>query len=92
LRLTSNRTRLKLLPGGHGPGEKLAQVYDEKGRRRAQNRDAELTKLQARSGQLMVNAIVWRKPSIDAPLRAVAQIGAGMVAGMVAIPAPAAFS
>ena len=72
--------------------EKLAQVYDEKGRRRAQNRDAELTKLQARNGQLMVNAIVWRKPSIDAPLRAVAQIGAGMVAGMVAIPAPAAFS
>ena len=67
-------------------------MYDEKGRRRAQNRDAELTKLQARNGQLMVNAIVWRKPSIDAPLRAVAQIGAGMVGGMVAIPAPVAFS
>ncbi len=68
-------------------GEKLAQVYDEKGRRRAQNRDAELTKLQARNGQLMVNAI-WRKPSIAALLRAVAQIGAGLVA----ILAPAAFS
>ncbi len=67
-------------------GEKLAQVYDEKGRRR-ENRDAELTKLQARNGQLMVNAI-WRKPSIAALLRAVAQIGAGLVA----ILAPAAFS
>ena len=73
-------------------GEKLAQVFDENGRRRAQNRDAELTKLHARNGQLMVNAIVWRMPSVAALLRAVAQIGAGMVAGMVAILARTAFS
>ncbi len=39
--------------------EKLAQVFDENGRRRAQNRDAELTKLHAGNGQRMVNAIVW---------------------------------
>ena len=40
-------------------GEKLAQVFDENGGRSAQNHDAELTKLYARNGQLMVNAIVW---------------------------------
>ncbi len=73
-------------------GEKLTQVFDEKGRRRTQNRDAELTKLHARSGQLMVNAIVWPTPSVAELLRAVVQIGAGMIAGMVAILARAAFS
>jgi hypothetical protein len=55
-------------------------------------RDAELTKLHARNDQLMVNAIVRRTPSVAALLRAVAQIGAVMVAGMVAILARAAFS
>jgi transposase len=34
--------------------EKLAQVFDEKGSVREQNRDAELTKLHAKIGQLVV--------------------------------------
>ena len=34
--------------------EKLAQVFDEKGGVREQNRDAELTKLHAKIGQLVV--------------------------------------
>jgi len=34
--------------------EKLAQVFDEKGRAREQNRDAELAKLHAKIGQLVV--------------------------------------
>ncbi len=34
--------------------EKLAQVFDEKGSAREQNRDAELTKLHAKIGQLVV--------------------------------------
>jgi transposase len=34
--------------------EKLAQVFDEKGHAREQNRDAELTKLHAKIGQLVV--------------------------------------
>jgi transposase len=34
--------------------EKLAQVFDEKGSAREQNRDAELTKLHAEIGQLVV--------------------------------------
>ena len=34
--------------------EKLAQVFDEKGSAREQNRDAEVTKLHAKIGQLVV--------------------------------------
>jgi transposase len=34
--------------------EKLAKVFDEKGNAREQNRDAELTKLHAKIGQLVV--------------------------------------
>ena len=34
--------------------EKLAQVFEEKGSGREQNRDAELTKLHAKIGQLVV--------------------------------------
>ncbi len=34
--------------------EKLAQVFDEKTKAREQNRDAELTKLHAKIGQLVV--------------------------------------
>jgi transposase len=34
--------------------EKLAQVFDEKGSAREQNRNAELTKLHAKIGQLVV--------------------------------------
>jgi transposase len=34
--------------------EKLAKVFDEKGAAREQNRDAELTKLHAKIGQLVV--------------------------------------
>lgn len=34
--------------------EKLAMVFDEKGHAREQNRDAELTKLHAKIGQLVV--------------------------------------
>ena len=34
--------------------EKLAQVFEEKGSVREQNRDAELTKLHAKIGQLVV--------------------------------------
>ena len=34
--------------------EKLARVFDEKGSARDQNRDAELTKLHAKIGQLIV--------------------------------------
>ena len=42
--------------------EKLAQVFDEKGLAREQNRDAELMKLHARSGSLWWREIFWRKP------------------------------
>jgi transposase len=44
--------------------EKLVKVFDEKGNAREQNRDAELTKLHAKLGQLVVERDFWRKPSI----------------------------
>jgi transposase len=42
--------------------EKLAKVFDEKGSAREQNRDAELTKLHAKIGQLapLLAVMVWR--------------------------------
>jgi hypothetical protein len=47
--------------------EKLAQVFDEKGSTREHNRDAELTKLHAKIGQLVVERDFCRKPSIAEP-------------------------
>jgi transposase len=47
--------------------EKLAQVFDEKNSARDQNRDAELTKLHAKIGQLVVERDFCRKPSIAEP-------------------------
>src|SRR5437763_4943946 len=45
---------------------KLAEIFDEKGPAREQNRDAELTKLHAKIGQLVVERD-FLKPSIAEP-------------------------
>jgi transposase len=42
------------LPWKREAVEKLAKVFDEKGSAREQHRDAELTKLHAKIGQLVV--------------------------------------
>ena len=48
--------------------EKLARVFDEKNSTREQNRDAELTKLHAKIGQLVVERDFFcPKPSIAEP-------------------------
>ena len=47
--------------------EKLAKVFDDKAVEPAALRDAEVTKLHAKIGQLVVERIFWRKPSIAEP-------------------------
>ncbi len=47
--------------------EKLAKVFDDKALEPAALRDAEVTKLHAKIGQLVVERIFWRKPSITEP-------------------------
>jgi len=47
--------------------EKFAQVFDDKGNAREQNRDAELTKLHAKIGQLVVERDFLSKASIAEP-------------------------
>jgi transposase len=61
LAASTNCTRPGLL---RGSARRRAEVFDEKGSAREQNRDAELTKLHAKIGQLVVGAIFCRKPSI----------------------------
>ena len=46
--------------------EKLAKVFD-KGAEVQANRDAEVTKLHAKIGQLVVERDFWPKPSIAKP-------------------------
>ena len=48
------RTRRRFSAEFKAKVAKLAQVFDEKGSVREQNRDAELTKLHAKIGQLVV--------------------------------------
>jgi transposase len=47
--------------------EKLAKVFDDKGAEVQANRDAEVTKLHAKIGQLVVERDFWPKPSIAEP-------------------------
>jgi len=47
--------------------EKLAKVFDEKGSAREQSRDAELTRLHAKIGQLVVERDFLSKASIAEP-------------------------
>ena len=47
--------------------EKLAKVFDDRALEPAANRDAEVTKLHAKIGQLVVERDFWRKPSIAEP-------------------------
>jgi transposase len=47
--------------------EKLAKVFDDKALEPAALRDAEVTKLHAKIGQLVSSEIFWRKPSIAEP-------------------------
>ena len=47
--------------------EKLAKIFDEKGNGREQNREAELTKLHAKIGQLVVERDFLSKASIAEP-------------------------
>src|ERR1700712_2849604 len=47
--------------------EKLAKVFDDKGIEVQANRDAEVTKLRAKIGQLVWSRIFWPKPSISKP-------------------------
>src|SRR6187397_1445410 len=46
---------------------KLAKVFDDKGAEIQANRDAEVTKLHARSVSLVWSEIFWPKPSIAEP-------------------------
>src|SRR6187401_538885 len=46
---------------------KLAKVFDDKGAEIEANRDAEVTKLHAKIGQLLWSEIFWPKPSIAEP-------------------------
>jgi transposase len=47
--------------------EKLTKVFDNKALEPAANRDAEVTKLHAKIGQLVVERDFWREPLIAEP-------------------------